>query len=534
MSLSKIGQLRLAAERDFETFLRLVAPQQLLGGMHRDLIQFWTREGAKSHQLALLPRDHGKSRMVAFRAAWAITKDPTITILYISATLGLGQKQLTFIKDILTSPIYRHYWPEMVAERDGERKKWSETEIVVDHPKRKATLLKDPTIMAAGLTTNIIGMHFDVCILDDVVVSNNAWTKDGREKTDTQISYLASILGAEGNIWAVGTRYHPEDYYAKAKELTYDLYDDDGNLEGKEHLYEVHERVVEDSGVGVGPFLWPRTTSSDGKSYGFDRNILARKRAQYSNIVDYRAQYYNDPSDTQGAITNRDDIRYYDSSKLKWHKGFLYFEKERLNVVMAIDFAYSLSTRADYTTIAVVGVNADQQYLILDLDRFKTDKVQDYYEHLRDMHLKWDVRKLRAEVTAAQQVIVKDLKDNWFKVNGLLMQVDEYRPTVREGSKEERMMYVLQPKYAEGRIFHFRGGVNDELENELTDGNSKHDDIIDALAAAVDFAKPPSRHNPFARMSENAIKDGTVGGLRGNRSRFGGITKVWTNVSRAE
>ena len=35
----------------------------------------------------------------------------------------------------------------------------------------------------------------------------------------------------------------------------------------------------------------------DGKWFGFDLKILAKKRGQYLDKGQFRAQYYNDPSD---------------------------------------------------------------------------------------------------------------------------------------------------------------------------------------------------------------------------------------------
>ena len=81
-----LDQIRLAAENDLTTFIKLVSPEQVLGQCHDDVCSWWTRGGSKSHQLLLFPRDHGKSRLVAFRVAWELTKDPTLRILYISAT----------------------------------------------------------------------------------------------------------------------------------------------------------------------------------------------------------------------------------------------------------------------------------------------------------------------------------------------------------------------------------------------------------------------------------------------------------------
>ena len=82
---SAAEQIRIAAEDDLVTFIKLVAPEQVLGQCHEDVCNWWITPDAKSHQLLLFPRDHGKSRLIAYRVAWELTKDPTLRILYISA-----------------------------------------------------------------------------------------------------------------------------------------------------------------------------------------------------------------------------------------------------------------------------------------------------------------------------------------------------------------------------------------------------------------------------------------------------------------
>ena len=135
--MSTLDQIRIAAESDLVTFIRLVAPEQVLGQAHEDVCNWWIRPEAKTHQLLLFPRDHGKSRLIAFRVAWELTKNPALRILYISATANLAEKQLGFIKGILTSDIYRRYWPEHVNFDEGKRTRWTNSEIMLDHTLRK-------------------------------------------------------------------------------------------------------------------------------------------------------------------------------------------------------------------------------------------------------------------------------------------------------------------------------------------------------------------------------------------------------------
>jgi hypothetical protein len=143
--MATLDQIRIAAESDLVTFIKLVAPEQVLGQCHEDVCNWWTR------QLLLFPRDHGKSRLIAFRVAWELTKNPTLRILYISATANLAEKQLGFVKNILTSDIYQRYWPEHVHADEGKRTRWTNSEIALDHPARKKENVRDPSVFTGGL-----------------------------------------------------------------------------------------------------------------------------------------------------------------------------------------------------------------------------------------------------------------------------------------------------------------------------------------------------------------------------------------------
>lgn len=510
--------IRLKAEADLEVFIKLVHPGRVLGSVHSEVIRWMTREQAKTHQLILLPRDHQKSALIAYRCAWEITRNPAVRILYISSTNRLAIQQIKFIKDILTCDIYRRYWPEMVAADEAKREKWSATEFCVDHPLRKQEAVRDPTVFTAGLSTSITGMHCDIAVLDDVVVYENAYTEEGREKVKTQYSFLASIEGANAQEWIVGTRYHPLDLYNDliSKEISkYDM--TTGNLLGSEELYEVFQRQVEDRGDGTGQFLWPRQQRGDGKWFGFDFDILEKKKAQYLDLTQFRAQYYNDPNDIANSAITRDLFQYYEPHQLKRMEGKWYIQGQRLNVFAAVDFAFSLNKLADYTSIVIVGVAADNVYYILEIDRFKTNKISEYFEHILKAHQKWDFRKIRAEVTSAQEVIVKALKEDYIRPYGLALVVDEYRPNRYQGSKEERCNAILQPRYHNHQVFHYKGGYCQTLEEELILQNPPHDDIKDCLAACIDICVAPSGMG-FVGMRRNEMLKKLT------HSRFGGLS----------
>jgi phage terminase large subunit-like protein len=506
-----VDQIREAAESDLISFIRLVAPHRVIPHFQEDWITWLTRRDAKDHQLTLLPRDHAKSTIIAYRAAWEVVKDPTIRILYISSTANLAEKQLGLIKQILSSTVVRRYWPDLVNEEEGKREKWTQSEIAVDDPRRLEEGIRDPTIFTGGLTTSLTGMHCDIAILDDVVVQENAYTEEGREKVKSQYSLLASIEGAGAREWVVGTRYHPQDLYSELVMMEEETYDKEGNVTDSKPVYEVYQRVVEEHGE----FLWPRQQrNTDGKWFGFDSSILAKKKAQYLDKTQFYAQYYNDPNRFEAALITPDKFQYYERHQVKrGDDGKWYVRNSKISIAAAMDFAFSTGKKSDYTAIAVVGLDSSGNYYLLDLDRFKTDRIDEMFEHLRTLYSKWEFRKIRMEMTAAQATVAKELRDQYIKPMGLALAVDEYYPTKRDGDKEERIAAVLAPRYGNNQMWHFRGGHTQSLEDELVQRFPVHDDLSDALCNAVLILTPPASNR---KGTSNVIN------LRPH-SRFGGV-----------
>lgn len=499
-------EIREAAESDLWFFANLVHPNYLYGDVHKEVFKFLQNDDLPN-ALLLLARAHLKSHCLAVWCEWHVTRVPETTILYISATTTLAEAQLYSIKNTLSSDIYQFYWPEMVHPDEGKREKWSNTAIAVDHPIRKKEGIRDMTIVASGLTTNTTGLHADVLVPDDVVVPDNAYTEEGRRKVAAAMSQMASILNTGGMVKACGTRYHPNDQYSLWMDQVVPTYDDNGDYSGQEPIWNLMVKPVEVNNV----YTWPRAVREDGKAFGFDQKELNRISAMYTDRTQFHAQYYNDPNDPESNRVNEDRFQYYDPKYLTQEGGDWYFKGERLVLYAAMDFAYSMNKTADYSAIVVIGITSASDIYVLDMDRFKTDKIQDYYERLQKLHSYWGFRKLRAEVTAAQKIIVSDLKDK-IRYSGSRIIIDEFRPTRNDGSKEERMRAVLEPRYADMKVFHKKGGHTPALEEELVLARPKNDDLKDTLASAIETAVPPRGRTSNAK--KKPLK---------THSRFGGV-----------
>lgn len=475
--------VKSVAEADLLSFIKLVSPHRVLGAAHEELVAWMTRPEALDNQLILLPREHQKSTIIAYRVAWWLTKHPESTFLYVSATADLAEKQLKLIKDILTSDIYRHYWPEMVNLNENYRERWAVNEISVDHPRRKAEGIRDASIKAIGLTANVTGLHCNIAVLDDIVVPTNAYSELGRDQTKAFYSQLASIETTGAKEWTVGTRYHPADIYRDMVDMV-EIVEKDG-LDTERPVYEVFQKQVETNGE----FLWPKQRRSDGKMFGFDWTELARKKAKYLDVTQFFAQYYNNPNAAEVGSVSGTNFQYYNREALINRSGAWYLGDKLLNVYAAMDFSYSVKKTADYTVIIVVGVDEDGFIYVLDIDRFRTGSIREMYERAEKMWRKWRFLRLRAEVTAAQQLVVNQMKDHMRTVN-IPLSIDEHRPL---RNKEERIHAALTPRYENKAIWHYKGGNCQTLEEELRMQHPEHDDCKDALSAVVETAYGPAK-----------------------------------------
>jgi len=192
-------------------------------------------------------------------------------------------------------------------------------------------------------------------------------------------------------------------------------------------------------------------------------------------------------------ITN---FNYYEKSILRKRGNDWYAGEKKLNIFAAIDFAATITKRSDYTAIAVVGVAGDGIIYVLDINRFKTDKISVMATELERMYEKWHWLKLKAEINAQQNLVVEQIKQ-FNREKGTYYTIE--KETARS-DKAIRIMAALEPRYAAGIILHYRGGNCEVLEQELTSSKPPHDDVSDALAATMDMIVAPSKHRQMSNV----------------------------------
>lgn len=518
---SKKQQLKEILEQDLFAFAQYVNPHYCYGDIHEEVFR-WLQQDASEHQLLLMPRAHLKSHCIAVWCVWQITRDPTTTIVYLSAGEDLATVQVYAIKGMITSDKYRALWPEMLHREEGKRDKWAAWGFNVDHPRRKEMGIRDLTIIVKTVKANSTGLHCDSLVLDDVVVPGNAYTETGRKEVKASISQFASIKNPGAMTKAVGTRYHPVDIYndfqnARVKIWNPDYYGPgEGEFEGEEPLWIIKEYKVEDAGDMTGQYLWPRTVSPmDRKAYGFNAVVLAQIQSQYFALgenAQFYAQYYNDPNDPGSEKISRDSFNFYKRENLMYLDGKWYYAGKKLNLFAAMDVAWTIKKSSDYTAIAVIGIDHEHNIYVLALDRFKTQDYSMYYDRVVALHQEFGFRKMRVETNAGGHLVANELKRH-IRMNGGTLIVEGKNALANEGKKEERHNTLLIPRVKNGNLYMARGGLTSVAMEEIVLERPSHDDLKDALTTAIEIAIPPVRPRESSGNNIVPIK---------YHSRFGG------------
>lgn len=508
-------------EDDLFAFAKYINPHYMYGDIHEEVFSDLQDEEDPDFML-LMPRAHLKSHCIAVWCVWQITRDPTSTIVYLSAGDDLAKVQISAIKAMITCERYRTLWPAMLDRDEGKRDKWTSMSFNVEHPRRKEMGIRDLTILVKTVKANSTGLHCSHLVYDDIVVPQNAYTEIGRKEVRAAVAQFGSIANIGALTKCVGTRYHPHDVYhdfieAYAPVWIPDYYGEGkGEFVGQEKVWKVKEYTVETSdGELTGVFLWPRSVNPyDGKEYGFNSRELARVRAKYHSVgeqAQFRAQYYNDPNDPASEKVDRNAIEYYKQEDVKFVGGLWEIHGRRLNLFAAMDVAWTENKDSDYTAIGVVGVDYEYNVYVLDLVRFKTSDFNVFYNEVIGLHQQWGFRKLRVETNAGGQFVANEVK-RLVKINGGNLVIDPKPSTSNMGKKEERHHATLIPRVKNGNVKFYKGGLTAVAIEEIVLERPPHDDLKDVLTQCIEISMPPAKPN---------LGSGNVVPIRFNK-RFGG------------
>lgn len=189
-------------------------------------------------------RSLGKSTLVGIFCAWILLQRPETRILVLSADLALARKMVRNVKRI----IERH--PETTALKPKEKDQWGNEQFTVNRDKE----LRDPSMLAKGITANITGTRADIIICDDVEVPNTSSTPEKRAMLRERLLEMDYIITQEGAQVYVGTPHAWHTIYAETPRE--ELGEDGIFLDG-------FERLVIPVRDKNGEIAWPERYSNE-------------------------------------------------------------------------------------------------------------------------------------------------------------------------------------------------------------------------------------------------------------------------------
>lgn len=215
--------------------------------IHFKISQWLDSAAERSNPRLLLMafRACGKSTLVGLFCVWLLTRNPNVRILVLAADMALAGKMVRNVKRILEKhPLSRHLKPKTADQ-------WGSDRFTV----RRELELRDPSVLAKSIFTNLTGTRADVIICDDVEVPKTCDTPEKRAELRTRLLELDYILTPGGMQIYVGTPHSWYTLYAETPRQ--EIGEESSFLKGFERLVLP---ILNKEGESVWPERFPLET----------------------------------------------------------------------------------------------------------------------------------------------------------------------------------------------------------------------------------------------------------------------------------
>lgn len=469
---------------DFDEFVWIWNRSQGLTtpSLHLRIARWLSREGLSgTRELLLLAfRNSGKSTIVGLFCAWMLYRDRDVRILVLAGDFELAKKMARNIKQF----IERH--PATRGLKPVKSEQWAADQFSV----RRSVALRDPSVLAKGVSSNLTGLRADVIVCDDVEVPNTCDTPAKRRNLRARLSEIEYILVPGGLKLFVGTP-HAQDSIYRAVPLA-----EDGSGTAFLSGYKRLDLPLLDAN---GKSRWPER---------FPPETIDRLR-QRTSPAKFESQMMLRPRSLENSRLDPEQLRLYDDDLVyRETNGHAVLKLRGQRLVSATcwwDPAYGAPSKGDASVAAVVFTSEDG-----------------YHWLHRIVYLRHDPAKLH-DVDAATQLCraVVAFVDQFFvpavtvETNGLgrflpgLLRVELARngiscaviEHVSRVQKDLRIVDSFEAVLAAQRLFAHSSVAETPFVSEMKEwrpGVSSPDDGLDAVAGCL--SSEPIRLPKFRRV----------------------------------
>ena len=410
--------------------------------------------------LVLLPRGHLKSSLLTIAMTiWAIINNPDVRILLVQASGKKSTDNMNIISNILLGSRFTHFFPEIIPEK---RDRWNRNEIEVS---RKANF-PEATVSARGVTSKIVGGHYDIMILDDVIDETIAESDTEMERVISwfQVCEPLFVIPSQGIQIILGTRWRADDLY--------------------QHILDTGEHFVIESGAHVdersekygfnerGKPIWPER---------FPEEELTKIRRRTNNDWFYFCQYENNPINEEVRRFRQQDIQFFnwiDPGKI------IAVGEEKINVehdldrTTTVDPSVGEGKSADEAAITDCGNDRRGRVFVLDAWSGRVNPIvliDKIFEHWET----WKPRVVGIESNSFQKALKYFVNQEQIK-RGKFFPVDE----LQTGGKSKQVRIEGLSPYFQNKQVYLQRSHQKLIKQLLTfpDCLTTHDDLVDALA----------------------------------------------------
>lgn len=162
----------------------------------------WMRQDKRLLLMAF--RSCGKSSIIGVFAAWLLFVQPDLRILVLAAESLLARRMVRNVRRI----IERHSLTQHLKPARADQ--WAGDRFTIN----RTLELRDPSMLARGIVSNITGSRADIIICDDVEVPNTCDTAEKRADLRERLLELEYVLAPGGGLLYVGTPHSWFTIYA--------------------------------------------------------------------------------------------------------------------------------------------------------------------------------------------------------------------------------------------------------------------------------------------------------------------------------
>lgn len=287
--------------------------------------------------LLLAFRNSGKSTIIGLFCAWLLHRDSNVRILILAGDFEIAKKMARNIKQV----IERH--PATRGLKPLKSEQWASDQFAV----RRSAALRDPSVLAKGITANLTGLRADIIVCDDVEVPNTCDTPAKRKDLRARLSEIDYILVPGGLKLFIGTPHTHESIY-RAENVSHST-ENSAFLRG----YQRFELPLLDD---HGRSCWPER---------FPLHTIQRLRDQ-TGPAKFESQMMLRPRSLESARLDPEHLNIYDEELIYREVNREAALKLRGNRLVSAtcwwDPSYGAPKKSDASVVAVVFTSEDGYY----------------------------------------------------------------------------------------------------------------------------------------------------------------------------